>query len=176
MEESYRKGLATHTDTESCGVTCKGDVEALTGGCAGRVFSRERNLLRDADALGGNGRHHPERRYREGLWGPRAVTDPVPVPKHLAWEPGDPAFTPNGRCLGTDREVQGHRPRMNEHGKSDRPVVPAKPLPSVPSAAGCPALFGDYSDCLQVRNFGPGICLIMARRGPSACDRHHSVG
>ena len=32
MEKSYGKGLETHTDPESCGVTCKGDVEALTGG------------------------------------------------------------------------------------------------------------------------------------------------
>src|SRR5713226_2651000 len=26
----------------------------------------------------------------------RAVRDPVHVPKHLAWEPGDPAFIPDG--------------------------------------------------------------------------------
>jgi hypothetical protein len=65
MEKSYGKGLATHTDPESCGVTCKGDVEALTGDCAGRVFSRERNLLRDADAVGESGRHHPVHRYRK---------------------------------------------------------------------------------------------------------------
>src|SRR5437764_14872857 len=47
----------------------------------------------------------------------RAVRDPVHVRKHLAWEPGDPAFTPGGICLGTHREVQGHTPMMNEHGK-----------------------------------------------------------
>ncbi len=33
MQKSYGKELATHTDPESCGVTCKGDVEALTGDC-----------------------------------------------------------------------------------------------------------------------------------------------
>jgi len=32
MKKSYGKSVATHTDPESCGVTCKGDVEALTGG------------------------------------------------------------------------------------------------------------------------------------------------
>lgn len=65
MQKSYGKELATHTDPESCGVTCKGDVEALTGDGAGRVFSRVRNSLRDADAVGESGRLHLRRRYRE---------------------------------------------------------------------------------------------------------------
>src|SRR6266571_4064760 len=68
----------------------------------------------------------------------RAVTDPVHVRKHLAREPGDPAFTPDGICLGTHREVQGRTPMRNEHGKSDRPVVPAKS----PNKAGQPAAEG----------------------------------
>src|SRR3984893_15886467 len=68
----------------------------------------------------------------------RAVKDPEHVRKHLAWEPGDPAFTPDGICPGTHREVQGRTPMMNEHGKSDRPVVPAKS----PNKAGQPAAEG----------------------------------
>src|SRR5882757_8377030 len=65
MKNSYTKGLATHTDTESCGASRKGGVEALTGEGAGRVFSRVRNLLRDGDAVGESGRLHPVHRYRE---------------------------------------------------------------------------------------------------------------
>jgi hypothetical protein len=65
MQKSYGKELATHTDPESCGVTCKGDGEALTGDGAGRVFSRVRNSLRDADAVGESGRPQPVRRYRK---------------------------------------------------------------------------------------------------------------
>ena len=42
MKKSYGKGVATHTGPESCGATCEGEVEALTGDSAGRVFSRER--------------------------------------------------------------------------------------------------------------------------------------
>jgi RNA-directed DNA polymerase len=64
MKESYGEGLATHTDPESCGATCEGGVEALTGARAGRVFSRE-SLLRDADAVRRSGRPHPTSRYRE---------------------------------------------------------------------------------------------------------------
>jgi hypothetical protein len=76
MKNSYCKGLATHTDPESCGATCKGGVEALTGGCAGRVFSRVRNSLRDADAVGESGRQHPVHRYREVLRDPARSQTP----------------------------------------------------------------------------------------------------
>jgi hypothetical protein len=65
MKESYGNGLATLADPESCGVACKGGVEALTGARAGRVFSRERHLLRGADAVRRSGRPHPAHRYRE---------------------------------------------------------------------------------------------------------------
>jgi hypothetical protein len=70
MKKSYGKGLATHTDPESCGATREGGVEALTGESTGRVFSRERNLLRDADAVRRCGRHHSGHRYREVLGDP----------------------------------------------------------------------------------------------------------
>ncbi len=61
MQESYGEGLATHTGPESCAAV----REALTGVRAGRVFSRERTILRDADAVGVGGRPHPGRRHRE---------------------------------------------------------------------------------------------------------------
>jgi hypothetical protein len=65
MKKSYESGVATHIGSESCGVTRKGGVEALTGERAGRVFSRERNSLRDADAVRRSGRPHRVHRYRE---------------------------------------------------------------------------------------------------------------
>ena len=65
MKESYGEGLATHTDPEPCGAACEGGVEALTGARAGRVFSRESDFLRGADAVRRSGRLHPARRYRE---------------------------------------------------------------------------------------------------------------
>ena len=65
MKESYGEGLATHTDPESCGAACEGGVEALTGARAGRVFSRESESLRGADAVRRSGRLHSARRYRE---------------------------------------------------------------------------------------------------------------
>src|SRR5438552_18952535 len=49
MQESYGEGIATHTGPESCGAAREGGVEALTGVRAGRVLSREREILWDAD-------------------------------------------------------------------------------------------------------------------------------
>ena len=65
MKESYECEIATHIGPESCGAAREGGVEALTGERAGRVFSRVRNLLRDADAVGESGRPHLVHRYRE---------------------------------------------------------------------------------------------------------------
>jgi hypothetical protein len=76
MKKSYGEGVATHTGPESCGAACKGGVEALTGVRAGRVLSRERNSLRDADAVGGCGRHDLGHRYREVLQGPARSETP----------------------------------------------------------------------------------------------------
>jgi hypothetical protein len=65
MKESYECEVATHIGPESCGAAREGGVEALTRERAGRVFSRVRQLLRDADAVGESGRPHRVHRYRE---------------------------------------------------------------------------------------------------------------
>jgi hypothetical protein len=51
MKVSYSEGLANHAGSESCGAAREGGFEALTGEGAGRVFSREKQILRDADAV-----------------------------------------------------------------------------------------------------------------------------
>ena len=76
MKESYGEGVATHTDPESCGAGRKVCDEALTGARAGRVFSRESNFLRDADAVGESGRLHQAHRYRERRLGPARSETP----------------------------------------------------------------------------------------------------
>jgi RNA-directed DNA polymerase len=76
MQKSYGKGIATHTGPESCGAAREGGVEALTGESTGRVYSRVRITLRDADAVGGSGRHHPVHRYREVQWSPARSQTP----------------------------------------------------------------------------------------------------
>ena len=76
MKESHGEGLATHIGPESCGDIRKSAGEALTGGSAGRVFSRVRNSLRDADAVKISGRPHPGRRHRQALRNPSRSETP----------------------------------------------------------------------------------------------------
>src|ERR1700739_4055908 len=76
MKKSYESGVATHIGSESCGAARKGGVEALTGERAGRVFSRVRNFLRDADAVRRSGRPHRVHRYREVCQSPARSETP----------------------------------------------------------------------------------------------------
>jgi hypothetical protein len=76
MKKSYECDVATHIGPESCGAARKDGVEALTGERAGRVFSRERTTLRDADAVRRSGRPHRVRRYREASSSPARSETP----------------------------------------------------------------------------------------------------
>src|SRR2546428_7504216 len=93
MKESYGEGPATHTGPESCVGVCKGDGETLTGGRAGRVFSRERHSLRSADAVRRSGRRYPTRRQRK-TWRGSARSENPSMPRHTLREnresPGGP--------------------------------------------------------------------------------------
>jgi hypothetical protein len=71
MKKSHESGVATHIGPESCGAAREGGVEALTGERAGRVFSRVRHTLRDADAVGVCGRLERVHRNREVHQSPR---------------------------------------------------------------------------------------------------------
>jgi hypothetical protein len=76
MKKSHECEVATHIGPESCGAARKGGVEALTGERAGRVFSRVRIFLRDADAVGESGRPHRVHRYREVCQSPARSETP----------------------------------------------------------------------------------------------------
>lgn len=76
MKESYECEVATHIGPESCGAAREGGVEALTRERAGRVFSRVRTFLRDADAVRRCGRPHRVHRYREVCLSPARSETP----------------------------------------------------------------------------------------------------
>jgi|SRR5438552_17830004 hypothetical protein len=72
MKVSYVEGIANHNGPESCGAAREGGDEALTGGRTGRVLSREiyallreRQVLRDADAVEECGRQYRVHRHRQ---------------------------------------------------------------------------------------------------------------
>jgi len=76
MKESYVKGLANRDGPESCVGARKGEGEALTGGRAGRVLSREINLVRDADPVRRRGRPQPTGRIGKARWYPARSETP----------------------------------------------------------------------------------------------------
>ena len=66
MKESYGKGVANHTDPESCKAARKDRLKALTRACAGPVLSREMTTpSRVPTLLGGCGRQDRMPRQRE---------------------------------------------------------------------------------------------------------------
>src|SRR5271170_691420 len=126
MKEPYGEGLATHTDPESCGELREEGAEALTGARAGRVLSRERAQLRDADAVGGSGRQHRMHRYREmqtdlarsqtpGMYGNTLLEN-----REILCPPGA------AKSQAASGKSQGHTPTMYGYRKSDSSVVPKK--------------------------------------------------
>src|SRR5258706_3121314 len=76
MQKLKESGTGRQLGPESCGVIRKNGVEALTGECAGRVFSRVSFFLRDADAVGESGRPHRVHRYREVCQSPARSETP----------------------------------------------------------------------------------------------------
>src|SRR5438046_7581471 len=107
MKKSHESGVAIHIGPESCGAAREGGVEALTGERAGRVFSRVRNSLRDADAVGESGRLHRVHRYREVCQSPARSETPCTYasPSHRNRElPGSPRATVALGRMGKSRE------------------------------------------------------------------------
>ena len=109
MKESYGEGPATHTGPESCVGARKGEGETLTGGWAGRVFSRERYLLRSADAVRGSGRPHPARRDRQTRRS-SARSETLRMPGHTSREnresPWSPSVDGTGGRIGKSTDVR----------------------------------------------------------------------
>ena len=79
MQKSYECDVATHIGPKSCGAARKDSVEALTGERAGRVLSRVRNLLRDADGRRRKRKAPSGAPISRGVPESRAVRDPVHV-------------------------------------------------------------------------------------------------
>ena len=106
MKESYECEVATHIGPESGGAAREGGVEALTRERAGRVFSRVRQSLRDADAVGESGRPHPVHRYREVQRSPARSETPSTYGSTLRGNPDSPRATVDLGRIGKSKDVR----------------------------------------------------------------------
>lgn len=105
MKVSYVEGLASYGGPESCVHTREGVGEALTGGRAGRVLSREIHaprrtawVVRGAEAVGVSRRQHRGRRFGKTHMGSARSETPcthastlfgnreIPRPSASRWE------------------------------------------------------------------------------------------
>lgn len=126
MKESYIEGLAPHDGPESCVDIREGAGEALTGGGAGRVLSREINhsrmptLLTEAEGHMSTNDKASSGTVLRGRR-PLACTD-TPCART-----GRSSVRPPERRAGRIGKASGRTPMMNGQRKSDRLVVPTKP-------------------------------------------------
>ena len=134
MKESYKKGLASHLDSESCVYNCKVIDEALTGAHAGQPSSGEINstrmpmLLSEAE---GNMEHGVIR---------QSCSDPARSetlctsgsPPHRNWEI---SAAPSAQASGGAGKAKSRNPAVHVAEKSDTSVVPEKPSNKGPGPA-----------------------------------------
>jgi RNA-directed DNA polymerase len=128
MKVPYDEGIASHIGPESCIGDRKGAGEALTGGSAGRVLSRERGYASGCRRCQQSRKARRDVPIARGTTWPRVVEDPGHAWKLSAREPGDPT-TAHGRWpQGTRHESGRSAMAMNGCGKSDRPIGTEEPF------------------------------------------------
>ena len=119
------KGRASQIGPESCVSGREVWDEALTGVLVGQVLSRERLLVRDADAV----------RVAEGNMAGRAIASALPVPRgRRPWHASETSCMGTGRSHGwpsAERTVRtgkagGPKPVMHGHEKSDPSIVASR--------------------------------------------------
>jgi RNA-directed DNA polymerase len=121
MKESYIEGLAPHDGPESCAGIREGAGEALTGGSAGRVLSREirysraPTLLSEAEGTTDRGNRASSGTALRGRRPLACVDTPCARTGRSSAFPLE--------WGGAHREGPGRTPMMNGQRRSDRPVV-----------------------------------------------------
>jgi RNA-directed DNA polymerase len=156
MEELYVEGLASHDGPESCVDGPRGRGEALTGVGAGQAIE-PRNAGSGVPTLSMRWKATSSAALARVAGGPRAVGEPGHVRNLQAREPGDPRTALPPARVRAARGRQGRTPEMHGCGKSDSPVVPAKP-PNKTSVA----------EVVEERGLGKGNTIRPTRAGHRA--------
>ena len=145
MKESYTEGPASHGDPESCASARKGAGEALTGAHMGGVLSRETRRNQGADDVVLSGRQHTRTRQGECSGDPARSQTSSTCGNSMRENREIPRSTrEDGKSCKDEQtssadlvragKADGRNPAMNGHGKSDRPILPAK----LPNKVGHP--------------------------------------
>src|SRR5437879_5321205 len=135
MKESHIEGPASHDGPESCGDVRKDAGEALTGEHTGGVLSCETRCNQGADAVVLSGRPHDCAQQGERTIDPARSKTSSTYENSMRENREIPCLPAEVGSAGRAGKVEDHNPAMHGHGKSDSPILPAKP----PNNAGSPA-------------------------------------
>ncbi len=125
MQVSCSEDIASHTGPESWRGYREVILQALTGERAGWVLSREIVLFRGADGFPLHEKQNRRRRYRETLPDPARSKTPCTHGNILRGTREIPSLAPPCR-RGPRGESEWSTAAMNDDGKSDKLIVPAK--------------------------------------------------
>jgi RNA-directed DNA polymerase len=127
MKESHNEGLASHDGPESCAGTRESAGEALTGESTGGVLSREIRCNQGADAVELSGRQNTDARNGEGISDPARSKTSSTCGNSMRENREIPCLPPGDGSGGRAGKVDDRNPATYRHGKSDSPILPAKP-------------------------------------------------
>lgn len=127
MQESHRKGRASHPDPRSCGGCREGPIEAWTGASAGWAIERRKAAIGVPPPLDFSGRPHGEGRYRESAADP-ASSKTLGTSRNFLHEHRETSEMSESPTP-TDREAKapGRTASMPVSEESDYAVVPMNP-------------------------------------------------
>ncbi len=135
MKESYTEDPASHGGPESCAGVLKDTGEALTGVHTGGVLSRDNRCKQGADAVVLSGRQHAYAQEGEDISNPARSKTSSTYGNSMRENREIPCLPLEVGSEGRAGKVDDRNPAMNGPGKSDNPIVPAKPS----NKAGRPA-------------------------------------
>jgi RNA-directed DNA polymerase len=127
MQESYRKGVASHPDPRSCGGYREGPIEAWIGASAGWAIERRKAAIGVPTRLDFSGRPHGRGRYRESSADPASSKTPG-TSRHFLHENRETSER-SERPQRPDREAKARRHTASVHAseESDHVRVPRNP-------------------------------------------------
>src|SRR5262247_3589546 len=113
MQESHRKGLASHPDPRSCGERREATAEAWIGASAGWAIERRKAAIGVPTRLDFSGRPYRQGRHRESFADPASSKTPGTSRNYL--HENRETSEMSERAQRPDREVKARRHTASVH-------------------------------------------------------------
>jgi hypothetical protein len=128
MQESYRKGLASHPDPRSCGGRREVTAEAWIGASAGWAIERRKAAIGVPTRLDFSGRPHGRGRYRESSADPASSKTPGTSRNFLHENRETSEMSESSKRPDREAKAPGRTASMHVSEESDHVIVPRNPL------------------------------------------------